>query len=70
MSALPYIPQFRDADVRDGTGTGLYKSRPIPSLVDVSVGDAVSPAGDLLASLNFRICDTTQKCYLKKNIEP
>jgi len=26
-------------------------------------GDAVSPAGDLLASPNFEICDTTQDCH-------
>jgi hypothetical protein len=35
----------------------------IPQLGDANTslaGDAVSPVGDLLASPNFRICDTTQ----------
>ncbi len=37
--------------------------------VDVSAGDALSPAGDFLASPNFGICNTAQKIKLNSDMK-
>jgi hypothetical protein len=45
---VSHIPQFGDATTSSAGD------------VDVNAGDAVSPAGALLASANLGICDTNQ----------
>jgi hypothetical protein len=54
-TAVSHIPQFEDA-----TTSPVGDAASPAEDVDVSADDALSHTGDLLASPNFRICDTTQ----------